>query len=82
LAQAVQAYVTPVAQRFGWVLLLILPIALVCVVIFSFIAGGLGFGDAVRSWVDGIILGIGALGVLVVVPGILILTYHKKPKIK
>ena len=81
-ADTTRAYVEPVARRFGWVVLLALPVGLVCVVALSVIAGGLGYGDAVRPFVNKILLGFGALALLVVMTGVLVLAYHRKPKIK
>jgi hypothetical protein len=82
LAAVAQAYFNPIVQRFGWVLLLAIPAVLVCLVAFSFIAGGLGLGDAVRPVVNAMALGLGALALVVLVVSIWILNYHKKPKIK
>ena len=78
----VQVYVKPVAQRFGWMLLLAVPVVLILAIALSFFAGHLGYGNAVRTIVDKVLLGIGAVAFVVVALGVLILTYHKKPKIK
>jgi hypothetical protein len=60
-------------------LLLAVPIALTGLIVFSFIAGGLGYGDAVRPIVNDLMLGIGALALVALVLGIAVLTYHKRP---
>jgi hypothetical protein len=77
-----RAYVDPIVHRFSLLLLLAIPIALICIMAFSFIAGGLGYGNAVRQVVNALILGIGALALVILVLGILALTHHKKPKMK
>ncbi|MDF2461192.1 MAG: hypothetical protein K0S68_595 [Candidatus Saccharibacteria bacterium] len=82
LSAVARAYIDPIAQRFGLVVLLAIPTALVCLVTFSFIAGGLGLGDTVRPVVNALTLGVGVLALVVLVVTIVILTYHKKPKKK
>jgi hypothetical protein len=82
MATTARAYVEPAVQRFGLLLLLLIPIAIVSIAAFSWIAEGLGLGDQVAPLINKVVLGIGAFGLLVLVPGILILTYKRKSKIK
>jgi hypothetical protein len=82
LASVAQAYLKPYAQRFGWVVLLAIPAALVCIIAFSFIAGGLGLGDAVRPVVNVLIFGLGALALAVLAVCTLIVMYRRKPTLK
>jgi hypothetical protein len=77
-----RTYMEPAARRFGWLLFLSIPIALVILLAVAWIAGGLGFGAVVLPIVNKIILGIGIAGALVIVSCALILTYKDKPRVK
>jgi len=57
--------------------MLAIPAAVVCLLAFSFIAGGLGFGNVVRPILNIIFLGLAGLGLVIVALGILYLT--RKP---
>jgi len=75
-----QAYVAPLAQRFGLLLLLAVPIIFICLAAVSYIAGGLGLGSTVRPIVNTVILlfGIGALVAIIVGLGTLFLIFRNK----
>jgi hypothetical protein len=80
LAAVARAYIDPVAQQFSWMMLLLLPTMLVGIVAFSFIAGGLGFGEAVRPVVDKLVFGLGALAAVIIGVGVFFVAYKVKPR--
>ena len=77
-ATYVQAYAGPALKQLGLLALLGIPAVVVCLIIFTFIAGHLGYGAVARKISNYVYFALAGLGLVILALGGLILTYNRK----